>query len=134
MKNNNHTTSRHRGSSPPFQTADQGLYEWEIGLKSMYQPSDESPYIQMLDQHEDQEEEWDEPASSGLDRIHPARPSFGEIEMTRIVGKMTGEKAVEHSEAIMIASIQKLIEYFKTLKKKWISDLLKEKECEQTIQ
>jgi hypothetical protein len=46
----------------------------------------------------------------GLDRIHPARPSFGEIEMTRIVGKMTGEKVVEHSEAIMIASIQKLIE------------------------
>jgi hypothetical protein len=68
MKNNNHNSRRHRGSSPPFQEADHGLHEWEIGLRSMYQLSDESPYIQLLDQHEDQEEEWDEQAADGRQR------------------------------------------------------------------
>ena len=51
----------------------------------MYQPSDESPYIQMLDQHEDQEEEWDEPASDA--RQHEGKrtgqDSSGETEFRR---------------------------------------------------
>ena len=68
VKNNNHNIKRHRGSSPPFQRADQGLYEWEIGFKSMYQPTDESPYIQMLEEQEIQEEDSDEQASDARQR------------------------------------------------------------------
>jgi hypothetical protein len=60
LKNNNHKTVRHRGSSPPFQRSDQGLQEWEIGLKSTYQSSDESPYIQLLEQQLEREEESDD--------------------------------------------------------------------------
>jgi hypothetical protein len=65
MKNDNHTTRGHRKSSSPFQQTDQGFHDWEIGFKSMGQASDESPYIQMLDHHEDQEEEWDDEGESG---------------------------------------------------------------------
>jgi hypothetical protein len=57
LKNNNHKIKRNRGSSPPFQRSDQGLREWEVGLNSMNQYSDESPYIQFFDQQADQEKE-----------------------------------------------------------------------------
>ena len=60
LKNSNHKTRRHRGSSPPFQRSDRGPHEWEIGLKSTYQNSDESPYIQLLEQQLNQEEESDD--------------------------------------------------------------------------
>ena len=60
LKNNNHKTRQYRGSSPPFQETDQGFHEWEVGLRSTYQPSDESPYVQLLEQQLDQEEESDD--------------------------------------------------------------------------
>jgi hypothetical protein len=63
MKNKNPGTRRHRGSSPPFQGTDQGPHEWELGLRSTDQPSDESPYVPLLEQHADQEEELDEQES-----------------------------------------------------------------------
>jgi hypothetical protein len=59
MKNKNLIIKHHRGSSPPFQGTDQGLYEWEIGLRSTYQSSDESPYVSLLEQQAGQEEEGD---------------------------------------------------------------------------
>ena len=85
MKNNNQHTRRRRGSSPPFQRTDQGIYGWEIGLRSTIQPSDESPYVQLLEQQEDQEEEWDEQESDA--RQHndkqTGQDSFEEPEFRR---------------------------------------------------
>jgi hypothetical protein len=63
MKNNSRNTKRHREGSRPFQGVDQGLPEMEIGLRSLYQSSDESPYVQLLEYQRDQEEEWDEQES-----------------------------------------------------------------------
>jgi len=63
MKNTNHKTKRHCGSSPHFEETDQGLQEWEIGLKSTYQYSDDSPYIQLLEEQGDQGEESDDQES-----------------------------------------------------------------------
>jgi hypothetical protein len=60
LKNNNQRTNRHRGSSPPFQRSDQGFHEWEIGLRSTYQDTNESPFIQLLEQQLDQEVESDD--------------------------------------------------------------------------
>jgi hypothetical protein len=85
MKNNNHNSKRHRESSPSFQGTDQGPSEWAIGLKSMNQPSDESPYIQMLDQLEDHEEEWIEQASDvhKSKGIQTGQDSFDDTEYRR---------------------------------------------------
>jgi hypothetical protein len=85
MNNNNHKARRHRESSPSFQGAAQGLYEWEIGLKSMSQSSDESPYIQMLEQLEDQEEEWNEQESDASKRkgMRSGQDSIDETEFRR---------------------------------------------------
>jgi hypothetical protein len=60
VKNENNRVRCHRGSSPSFQGSDQGLHEREIGLRSTEQSYDESPYIPLLDQQADQEEERDE--------------------------------------------------------------------------
>ena len=60
LKNNNHKIKRNRVSSPPFQRSDQGLHKWEVGFNSMNQCSDESPYIQLLEQQLNQEEESDD--------------------------------------------------------------------------
>jgi hypothetical protein len=51
----------------------------------MYQPSDESPYIQMLEQLEDQEEEWNEQESDARKRkgIRTGQDSFDETEFRR---------------------------------------------------
>jgi hypothetical protein len=68
MKNKNHNTKHHRGSSPPFQGVDQGLHEQEIGLRSIYQSPDESPYVQLLEHQGDQEEELDEQESDARRR------------------------------------------------------------------
>ena len=79
MKNKNSGARRNRGSSPPYQRVDQGLYRWEIGLRSTYQPSDESPYVPFLEQQADQEEERDDQESdarqykgarTGQDSLH----------------------------------------------------------------
>ena len=59
-KNNIHKTKQYRGSSPPFQGVEHDPQEWEIGFNSMEQQSDDSPYIQMFDQLEDQENESDD--------------------------------------------------------------------------
>ena len=63
MKNTNYSTKRHRGSSPPFQGVDPGFHEWETGFRATCQHSDESPYVPLLEQQADQEEERDEQES-----------------------------------------------------------------------
>jgi hypothetical protein len=82
MNNKNHSTTRHRGSSPPFQETEQGLLEWETGLRSTYQYSDESPYIQLLEQQVDQEEGSDEQESDGRQSkgMRIGRDSLNETE------------------------------------------------------
>ena len=57
--NNQKAKQYHRGSSS-FQDAGRGPDDWEMGYKSMEQQSDDSPYIQMFDQLEDQENESDD--------------------------------------------------------------------------
>jgi hypothetical protein len=85
LKNNNHKTRQHRGSSPPFQETEQRFHEWEIGLKSTYQHSDESPYIQLLEQQSDQEEESDDQESDARQRkgMRTGQDSFDETEFRR---------------------------------------------------
>jgi hypothetical protein len=41
----------------------------------------------------------------GVDRIRLTRLSFDEIRMTKIVGRMTEEKAIKHSKVIRVACI-----------------------------
>ena len=84
-KNNNHKTMRHRGSSPPFQNAEQGLHEWDIGRSSMNQYSDESPYLQFFDQQADQEKESDDQESDTRQRkdIRSEQDSHDETEFRR---------------------------------------------------
>ena len=62
-KINNHKTKQyHRGSSS-FQDVGHGPDDWEMGYKSMEQQSDDSPYIQLLEEQGDQEEESDDQES-----------------------------------------------------------------------
>jgi hypothetical protein len=85
LKNNNHKTKQHCGSLPPFQEADQGLHELEIGFNLMNQYSDESPYIQFLDQQVDQEKESDDQESDARQRkgIRTGQDSFDDTEFRR---------------------------------------------------
>ncbi|MGD1046383.1 MAG: hypothetical protein ABR936_13820 [Bacteroidota bacterium] len=85
LKNNNHRTKPHRGSSPPFQETEQGLHEWEIELKSTYQYSDDSPYIQLLEPQLDQEEESDGQESDARQRkdMRTGKDSIGDAEFQR---------------------------------------------------
>jgi len=59
-KNNIHKTKQYHRSSSSFQDSGHGPVDWELGYKSMEQQSDDSPYIQMFDQLEDQENESDD--------------------------------------------------------------------------
>lgn len=81
-KNNNHKPKQYHGSSPPFQEGDRDPHEWEIGFKSMEQQSDESPYIQLLDQIGDQENESDDQES----------------ETRRYPGERTGQNSIDEDE------------------------------------
>jgi hypothetical protein len=74
QKINNHKTKQYHRSSSSFQDAGRGPDDWEIGYKAMEQQSDDSPYIQMLDQLEDQEDESDDQESeSGQHRDERSR-------------------------------------------------------------
>jgi hypothetical protein len=68
MKKDNNQAKHNRGSSAPFPYADQGLHGLEIGLNSINQYSDESPYVQFYDQHADQEKELDDQESDARRR------------------------------------------------------------------
>jgi hypothetical protein len=77
-KNNTHRTKQYRGSSPPFQEDEHGHYNWETGFTLTEQYSDDSPYIQLLEQIGDRENESDDQdsearrytgAATGLDSI-----------------------------------------------------------------
>ena len=85
LKNNNHKTKRHNGSLPPFQETEQGLHEWETGLNSMNQHSDESPNLQFFDQQADQEKESDDQESDARQRkgMRTGQDSFDETEFPR---------------------------------------------------
>ena len=85
MKTDHNQVKRHRGSSPPFQRADQELHEWEIGFNSMNQQSDESPYIRFFDQQADQDEELDDQESDAhkFKGMRTGQDSFGETEFRR---------------------------------------------------
>jgi hypothetical protein len=86
MKKDNNQVKHNRGSSAPFPYADQGLHGWEIGLNSMNQNSDESPYIQFFDQQADQEKEPDDQESDARRRkeMRTARDLFDDTELRRI--------------------------------------------------
>ena len=68
MKKDNNQVKHNRGSSAPFLDAEQRIHGWEIGLNSMNQYSDESPYVQFYDQHADQEKELDDQESDARRR------------------------------------------------------------------
>jgi hypothetical protein len=73
-KINNQKAKQYRRSSSSFQDAGHGSDDWGIGYKSMEQQSDDSPYIQMFDQREDQENESDDQESeSGQQRDERSR-------------------------------------------------------------
>jgi len=85
LKNNGHKTRQHRGSPPPFQGIDQGHHEWETGLSSLNQYSDESPYLQFFDQPSDQEKESDvqESEARQLKEMRNGQDSYDEADSRR---------------------------------------------------
>jgi hypothetical protein len=62
-KNNNHNAKQYHRSSSSYQDVGRGPDDWEIGYKSMEQQSDDSPYVQLLDQLEDPGNESDDQES-----------------------------------------------------------------------
>jgi hypothetical protein len=79
QKNNNHKTKRYRGSSSPYQETEHGHHEWEAGFKSMNDDSDDSLYLQLLEEKEDQENESDDQ----------------EPEVRRNTGERTGQDSID---------------------------------------
>lgn len=85
MKSEHNHPKRHRGSSPPFQEAEQGFHDWLSDLKSIGQNYDNTSESQVHKQQRYQKEESVDQKSNSqhIKNVRADQQSFDEVESQR---------------------------------------------------